>query len=40
MLKEIAKGGFGHHWNIGYGDYIEELIEMCKLLKINYKLMV
>lgn len=39
MFKKIAYGGFGHHWNIGYGNYIEELIELCKLLKINYTVM-
>jgi L-fucose isomerase-like protein len=40
MLKKVAYGGFGHHWNIGYGNYVEELIELCKLLKINYTVMV
>ena len=36
MFKEIAYGGFGHHWNIGYGNHTDELIELCELLKINY----
>ncbi|MCL5071529.1 MAG: hypothetical protein M1308_11635 [Actinobacteria bacterium] len=36
MLEKIAYGGFGHHWSIGYGNYIEELTELCRLLKINY----
>jgi len=40
MLKKVAYGGFGHHWNIGYGNYIEELTEICKLLKINYTTML
>ncbi len=39
MLKKIAYGGFGHHWNISYGNHIEELIELYKMLKINYALM-
>lgn len=36
MFKEIANRGFGHHWNIGYGNHTDELIDLCKLLKINY----
>ena len=39
MLKEIAYGGFGHHWNIGYGNHVEELIELCKMLGIDWTLM-
>jgi L-arabinose isomerase len=39
MLKEIAYGGFGHHWNIGYGDNIEELVELCRMLKIDCTVM-
>jgi len=39
MLEKIAEGGFGHHWNIGYGDYVEELIQLCNLLGIEYDLM-
>ena len=40
MLKKIAYGGFSHHWNVGYGDYVSELVELCKLLKIDYTVMV
>jgi L-fucose isomerase-like protein len=36
MFKEIANRGFGHHWNIGYGNHVDELVDLCKLLKINY----
>jgi L-arabinose isomerase len=39
MLKEIANRGFGHHWNIGYGNYIKELVELCRLLGIDYTAM-
>ena len=39
MLERIAEGGFGHHWNIGYGDHVEELIQFCDLLGIEYDLM-
>jgi L-fucose isomerase-like protein len=39
MLKEIAYGGFGHHWNIGYGNHVEELVELCTMLEIDYTLM-
>ena len=39
MLDRIAEGGFGHHWNIGYGDYVEELVQLCDLLGIEYDLM-
>ena len=39
MLDRIAEGGFGHHWNIGYGDHVGELIELCDLLEIEYDLM-
>jgi L-fucose isomerase-like protein len=39
MLERIAEGGFGHHWNIGYGDYVGELIQLCSLLGIEYDLM-
>jgi L-fucose isomerase-like protein len=39
MLDRIAEGGFGHHWNIGYGDHVGELIELCDLLGIEYDLM-
>jgi len=40
MLERIAEGGFGHHWNIGYGDYMQELIEFCELMEIDYEIMV
>lgn len=40
MLDRIAEGGFGHHWNIGYGEYVEELIDLCDLLGIEYDLMI
>ena len=33
MLKKIAYGGFGHHWNISYGNHIEELIELLQDVK-------
>jgi len=39
MLDRIAEGGFGHHWNIGYGNYVEELTQLCDLLGIEYYLM-
>ncbi len=39
MLDRIAEGGFGHHWNIGYGDHVEELIHLCDLLEIEYDMM-
>ena len=39
MLSRIAEGGFGHHWNIGYGNYVDEIIKLCKLLKIDYTVM-
>jgi len=39
MLERIAEGGFGHHWNIGYGNHEEELIQLCDLLGIEYDLM-
>ena len=39
MLDRIAEGGFGHHWNIGYGDYVEELVQFCELMGIEYELM-
>ncbi len=39
MLDRIAEGGFGHHWNIGYGDYVGELVQLCRLLGIEYNLM-
>ena len=39
MLERIAEGGFGHHWNIGYGDHVGELTQLCDLLGIEYELM-
>ncbi|MCL5986205.1 MAG: hypothetical protein M1371_06525 [Actinobacteria bacterium] len=36
MLKKIAECGFGHHWNLAYGDFIVELREFCNLVGINY----
>jgi len=40
MLDRIAEGGFGHHWNIGYGDHVDELIQLSELLGIEYDLML
>lgn len=40
MLNRISLKGFGHHWNIGYGNHVEELIELCKLLGIYYDIMI
>ena len=39
MFKNIAYSGFGHHWNIAYGNNVEELIEICELLRIDYTVM-
>jgi L-fucose isomerase-like protein len=39
MLKEIAYGGFGHHWNIAYGNHVTELIQLCRMLQIDFTLM-
>ena len=39
MLDSIGEGGFGHHWNIGYGNYAGELIYLCELLGIDYTIM-
>ena len=39
MFKSIAAEGFGHHWNICYGDHTKELVELCRMLGIKYSIM-
>ncbi len=39
LLARVAQGGFGHHWNIGYGDHMQELIHLCNLNGIDYTTM-
>lgn len=29
--QEIMANGVGHHWMVGYGDYVEELKNFCKI---------
>ena len=29
--EEIMANGIGHHWMVGYGDYLEELRSFCKI---------
>ncbi len=29
--EEIMENGIGHHWMVGYGDYVEELKRFCKI---------
>ena len=29
--QEIMDNGIGHHWMVGYGDYVEELVRFCKI---------
>ena len=35
--EEIMANGVGHHWMVGYGDYVEELKNFCKIkgIKLN-----
>ncbi|MCI8597252.1 MAG: hypothetical protein HFJ10_02250 [Lachnospiraceae bacterium] len=33
--QEIMEHGIGHHWMIGYGDYIEELRRFCRIKGIQ-----
>jgi L-fucose isomerase-like protein len=39
MFKRIAAEGFGHHWNICYGNQLNELSELCRMLNIEYSIM-
>ena len=34
--EEIMANGIGHHWMIGYGDYIEELKTFCQIKGIKF----
>ncbi len=38
MLDKIAEKGHGHHWNITWGNYVEELKEFCRLINITCNL--
>lgn len=29
--EDIMKNGIGHHWMVGYGDYVEELKNFCRI---------
>lgn len=33
--EEIMANGIGHHWMVGYGDYVEELKNFCKIKGIR-----
>lgn len=33
--QEIMANGVGHHWMVGYGDYVEELQGFCKIQGIQ-----
>jgi len=33
--EEIMANGVGHHWMVGYGDYVEELKNFCKIKGIK-----
>ncbi len=33
--EEIMANGIGHHWMVGYGDYVEELKRFCKIKGIR-----
>lgn len=33
--EEIMENGIGHHWMVGYGDYVEELKSFCKIKGIR-----
>jgi L-fucose isomerase-like protein len=34
--EEIMANGIGHHWMIGYGNFLPELKNFCRIQKINY----
>ena len=34
--QEIMANGIGHHWMIGYGDYLAELKNFCRIQNIKY----
>lgn len=34
--EEIMKNGIGHHWMIGYGDFLPELKNFCRIQNIRY----
>jgi len=33
--EEIMANGIGHHWMVGYGDYVEELKNFCRIQGIR-----
>lgn len=33
--EEIMANGIGHHWMVGYGDYVEELKNFCRIKGIR-----
>ena len=34
--QEIMANGIGHHWMIGYGDFLAELRNFCRIQNIKY----
>ena len=34
--EEIMANGIGHHWMIGYGNFLPELKNFCRIQNINY----
>lgn len=34
--QEIMANGIGHHWMIGYGNFLPELRNFCRIQNINY----
>lgn len=36
MNEEIMANGIGHHWMIGYGDFLAELKNFCRIQNIQY----
>jgi L-fucose isomerase-like protein len=39
VLGAAVNCGAGHHWNIIYGDYIEDFRYLCRFLKIDFNLL-
>ena len=35
VWKSITDGGFGHHWMTGYGHFVPELAEFCRLTGVR-----
>ena len=34
--EEIMANGIGHHWMIGYGNFLPELKNFCRIQNIKY----